>query len=200
MSERRDAHRDGWMPAAGPQAPTRLFLGVGSNIDRERNIVRGVRALAELLGPLRLSPVYSSAALGFTGDPFLNLVAEAHTHRPLAELAAVLRELEYRFGRPLGAPRFSPRHLDVDILSYGETCGTIDGIVLPREEVLSSAFVLRPLADLAPEARHPELGLRYAQLWADMAPTAPPLQRMPGVEAALASPGSVAAPEALYLD
>ncbi|NND66805.1 MAG: 2-amino-4-hydroxy-6-hydroxymethyldihydropteridine diphosphokinase [Halioglobus sp.] len=144
---------------------TEVLLGVGSNIERERYITAGLDALAALLGDLELSPVYDSAAIGFDGQPFLNLVVRAVTELPLADLARQLRHIEKEYGRPDNAPRFSSRHLDIDILTYGELSGEHDGVVLPRPEILENAFVLRPLADLLPARRHPLDGRTYAALW-----------------------------------
>lgn len=144
---------------------TDVLLGVGSNIERERYITAGLDALANLLGEIALSPVYDSAAIGFQGQPFLNLVVGADTDLPLAELARRLRHIETEYGRPENAPRYSPRHLDIDILTYGDLTGEHDGVLLPRPEILENAFVLKPLADLAPGARHPLDGRTYAALW-----------------------------------
>ena len=144
---------------------TQILLGVGSNIERERYILAGLDALAALLGDIALSPVYDSAAIGFDGQPFLNLAVKAATSMPVGELARTLRHIETEHGRPERAPRFSPRHLDIDILTYGELTGTHDGVLLPRPEIVENAFVLRPLADLVPDERHPLDGRTYAALW-----------------------------------
>ncbi len=143
----------------------RIFLGLGSNIDRERNIVAGLDALSDLLGELELSPVYDSSAVGFDGESFLNLVVAAETALPVGALARRLREIEFAHGREPGATRFSSRRLDIDILTYGDLTRTTDGVELPRGEILENAFVLRPLADLAPTALHPVTGHSYASLW-----------------------------------
>ena len=143
----------------------RVYLGLGSNIERERYITAGLDALAGLFGKLDLSPVYDCPAMGFDGRPFLNLVAGVDTHFSLAELARTLRRIETEHGRPENAQRNSPRQLDIDILTYDDLTGLIDGVELPRSEILYHAFVLRPLADLVPDARHPVLGETYGALW-----------------------------------
>jgi 2-amino-4-hydroxy-6-hydroxymethyldihydropteridine diphosphokinase len=142
-----------------------VCLGVGSNIERERYITAGLDALHDVFRELALSSVYESAAVGFAGQPFLNLVVAAHTELPLAELAAKLRHIEMEFGRPEHATRFSARHLDIDILTYDDLVDTIGGIQLPRQEILENAFVLCPLAELSPEALHPQLKRSYRALW-----------------------------------
>lgn len=157
---------------------TRIYLGIGSNIDREASLRAGLDALRALLGPLDLSPVYDSPAMGFSGDAFLNMVAGADTDLPLAQLATSLRDIETRHGRAANARRFSPRRLDIDILTYGNLAGLVDGVELPRGEILEHAFVLRPLAELAPEARHPVSGQTYSEIWASFDQSSQPLRRV----------------------
>ncbi len=147
----------------------RVYLGLGSNIERERYITAGLDALQALFGELALSSVYDSPAIGFDGQPFLNLVARVETDLPVGELARRLRHIETEYGRPANATRFSPRQLDIDILTYDDLVGTIDGVELPRGEILENAFVLRPLADLVPDQAHPSDGRSYAELWSELA-------------------------------
>ena len=144
----------------------RVYLGLGSNIERERYITAGLDAMAALFGDMDISPVYESAAIGFEGTAFFNMVVGVNTDLTLAEMAKRLRDIEYAHGRPQNASRFSSRQLDIDILTYDDLVGVIDGVELPRGEILENAFVLRPLADLVPEARHPVSNATYAELWA----------------------------------
>ncbi|MFT4613919.1 MAG: 2-amino-4-hydroxy-6-hydroxymethyldihydropteridine diphosphokinase [Bacteroidia bacterium] len=144
---------------------TRVLLGIGSNIERERHITAGLDAIAGLFGELCHSSVYDSPAIGFVGQPFLNLVVAVDSDLSLARLSSRLRHIEFEHGRPQNATRFSPRHLDIDILSYGDAVGDFDGIVLPRQEILENAFVLCPLAELAPDDCHPADGRYYRDLW-----------------------------------
>ncbi len=143
----------------------RVYLGLGSNIDREKNLRGAVRALEEHFGDVLVSPVYESAAVGFEGDPFYNLVVAIDTGKTVGELAAELRAIEEAWGRDRRAPKFSSRTLDIDILTWGNACGEIDGVSLPRDEILKHAFVLKPLADLAGHDRHPETIRPYAEHW-----------------------------------
>lgn len=158
---------------------TRVWLSLGSNVDRERHIRAGIAALRARYGTLVVSPVYDSAAVGFTGNAFINLVVGIDTAEPVGELAAWLRALEEANGRTRSAGRkFNDRTLDIDILTYGDAAGEIDGIVLPRDEVTKHAFVLRPLADVAPDERHPVLGLTWRELLATKDFSAQPLARI----------------------
>lgn len=146
---------------------TRVWLSLGSNVDRERHIRAALAALRGQFGVLVVSPVYDCGAVGFAGDPFLNLVVGIDTALPVGELAAWLRALEEANGR-VREPgrRFNDRTLDIDILTYGDVAGMIDAVELPRGEILKHAFVLRPLADVAPEELHPVLRVSYRELLA----------------------------------
>lgn len=141
-----------------------VFLSLGSNIDRDHNIRAGLDALALRFGDIALSPVYESEAVGFDGEPFLNLVVALYTDVGVGELAQALREIEADHGRVRGEKKFSSRTLDIDILTYADKVGEFDGVALPRDEIVKHAFVLKPLADLAPDARYPLTGECYAEL------------------------------------
>ncbi len=156
----------------------RVYLGMGSNIERERYIVAGLDALQGLFGELALSSVYDSAAIGFEGQPFLNLVVRVDTDLGVGELARWLRHIEIEHGRPVNATRYSPRQLDIDILTYDDASGIIDGVELPRSEILENAFVLRPLAELAPQTLHPIVRQSYCDLWRAYDQAAQPLLKV----------------------
>lgn len=142
-----------------------VYLNLGSNIEREARLCAGLDALQHRFGPARLSSVYESEAVGFVGDPFLNMAAGIETELPPEQLAADLRELEYRHGRDPASERFTSRSLDIDILTYDDRVGNFSGLELPRPEILYNAFVLWPLAELAPDARHPVARRSYRELW-----------------------------------
>ncbi|CAA0095173.1 2-amino-4-hydroxy-6-hydroxymethyldihydropteridinepyrophosphokinase [Zhongshania aliphaticivorans] len=142
-----------------------VFLSLGSNTARYRHLTIALDSLTELFGPLKLSRVYESESVGFRGSLFLNMAVGFSTDMPLSELAVQMRAIELNNGRQLDALKFSPRTLDIDILSYGELCGYHAGIELPREEILYNAFVLLPLSELAPNHRHPLDGRSYQELW-----------------------------------
>lgn len=144
---------------------TQVYLGLGSNIDRVRHLRAGLDALARELGPLALSPVYESAAVGFDGDPFFNLVVGLKTDWPLPSLASFLKAVEVANGRTPASAGLAAKTLDIDILTYGTLTGIHGGVSLPRGEILRHAFVLRPLAELAGHERHPLCGRSYGDLW-----------------------------------
>lgn len=144
----------------------RVYVGIGSNIQPEANVRAGIGGLRAHFGSLRVSPVYRTAAVGFVADDFYNLVAAFDTELDVHAVVAVLREIEQRRGRARGGARFSSRTLDIDLLLYGEAVVEHPELCLPRPEITRYAFVLRPLADLAPSLRHPLLGVSVAELWA----------------------------------
>lgn len=143
----------------------RIYLGLGSSIDRERHIRAALRALAERYGVLTVSPVYESESVGFQGDHFLNLVVGIDSDAPVAEIAAHMRAIEDANDRVRGGPKWSARSLDIDILTYGDAVGVIDGVELPRDEVTRHAFVLLPLSDIAGDEICPGTDLSFATLW-----------------------------------
>jgi 2-amino-4-hydroxy-6-hydroxymethyldihydropteridine diphosphokinase len=145
----------------------RVWVSVGSNIDRERHVRAALHALRERFGDLQVSPIYETPAEGFEGDPFYNLVVGFETDVPPERLHVLLREIEDANGRKRGSEKFSARTLDIDALTYGEQVTDAGGKHLPRDEITRYAFVLKPLADVAGEQLHPELRHSYAQLWND---------------------------------
>ncbi|TNF91145.1 MAG: 2-amino-4-hydroxy-6-hydroxymethyldihydropteridine diphosphokinase [Gammaproteobacteria bacterium] len=157
----------------------RVFVGLGSNVDRETRLRQAVAGLRERFGEIELSPVYDSAAVGFDGYDFLNLVAGFDTALEVEQVAAAFREIENLLGRDRGLPKFASRSIDLDILTYGDFVLDLPGIRIPRPEILENAYVLKPLQDLAPDTPHPETGETYAELWRQMEPTAPRLDLYP---------------------
>lgn len=157
----------------------RVYVGLGSNVDRENRLRQAVALLRELFGEVELSPVYDSASVGFDGFDFLNLVAGFDTELDIAAVAASFREIENQLGRDRSVPKFASRSIDLDILTYGDEVLDLPGIRIPRDEILENAYVLKPLQDLVPNMSHPQTGESYAELWRRMQPGAPRLDLFP---------------------
>lgn len=143
-----------------------IFLSIGSNIDRERNIASALAALERHFGPLVISSLYETEAVGFEGPPFYNLAAAFATDLPVQAVTEILATIEEQHGRARGSAKFSSRTLDIDLILYGDLVVSEDKLKLPRPEITRYAFVLEPLAEIAPDARHPVTGERYGDLWA----------------------------------
>ena len=142
----------------------RIYISIGSNTQRDYHIRCAVKALQQQFGALQLSSVYESEAVGFVGAPFYNLVAAADTLLSVAQCISVFKQIEDDFGRDRSAAKFSGRTLDLDLLTYDDVICQ-QPVELPRAEITENAFVLWPLAELAPEAIHPLSGQSYAALW-----------------------------------
>jgi 2-amino-4-hydroxy-6-hydroxymethyldihydropteridine diphosphokinase len=142
----------------------RIYISIGSNIEREYYVRAGVQALKQHFAAVQLSSVYESEAVGFSGDAFYNMVAAADTDLSIAQCVALLKQIEDKFGRVRGAEKFCGRTLDLDLLTYDDViCDS--PVILPRQEITENAFVLWPLAELAPDVLHPGSGQSYAGLW-----------------------------------
>lgn len=150
-----------------------VYIGVGSNQEPRRHVRSALAALAARFGLLRVSPVYAGAAVGGDGPEYLNLVVGCESEEPPEAVAAALKAIERAHGR--GATRaLCP--LDLDLLLYGDLVLETPTLRLPRPDIDRYAFVLRPLAELAPQARHPLSGKSFAELWADFPAADQPLQ------------------------
>jgi 2-amino-4-hydroxy-6-hydroxymethyldihydropteridine diphosphokinase len=143
----------------------RVWVSVGSNIDRERHTRAALEELRAMFGDLIVSPLYEARAVGFEGDAFFNLVVGFDTELPPSRLHELLRGIESHNGRVRGGEKLAPRTIDLDLLTYGDALTDEGGKRLPRDEILHYAFVLAPLADVAGDERHPQLGDTYRSLW-----------------------------------
>lgn len=142
---------------------TQVFLGLGSNVERETHLHAGLEALAGFLVEMSCSPVFESQPVGIKSGPFINFVVSGFTDLPLLELDRRLKVIEAENGRY--APDRKGLPLDIDVLLYGDQAGDFDGLILPRAEILKNAFVLWPLSLIAPDRVHPGVGKGFATLW-----------------------------------
>lgn len=156
-----------------------VTLSLGSNIDAEHNLRSAVTSLRAHFQSLKLSSVYESESVGFSGDNFLNLAAVLETEESLTAVNQFLKQLEDDHGRNRQSPRFSGRTLDIDILTWNDEVGEIEGVTLPRGEIVKNAFVLQPLAELLPRLLHPTLKVSFEKLWSDYDKNKQKLWRIP---------------------
>ena len=163
-----------------------VYLGLGANIDPEHCLRAGVAALRDAFGessPVQLSPVYQTQAVGLEGPDFLNMVVGFSTLMSVAFglLAAIgmpkiiddqftvasdtkiIKEVENKNGRQRDQKQSSCHRLDMDLLLYGNLISPADN--LPRSDVLQRAYVLKPLADIAPALSYPGAQESMASLW-----------------------------------
>ena len=144
---------------------TQVFISIGSNIDREKNIRAAILALRGRFGELRLSSVYEADAVGFDGEAFLNLIVTFDTDKTAPQVDRLLDAIEKQNGRTPEQKKFNPRTLDLDLVLYGDYVSQDPNLEIPRGEITRYAFVLEPLAEIAGELKHPILKQRYDQLW-----------------------------------
>jgi 2-amino-4-hydroxy-6-hydroxymethyldihydropteridine diphosphokinase len=143
----------------------RVYLSLGSNIDRERHIGSALELLTEAFGPLDRSSVYESEAVGFDSPAFYNLVVGFDTDEEPRAVQRVLRRIEAQNAR-VRTKRLSARTLDLDLLLYDDRVVDEEGLRLPRNDIIRYAFVLGPLAEIAGDECHPVTGERYSDMWA----------------------------------
>ena len=154
---------------------SKVYVSVGSNIDRERNVERALADLRQTYGELEQSRTYETQAVGFDGDPFYNLVVAFNTDESPQDVAKYLRDIEDAHGRDRTGGKFSSRNMDLDLLLYDDLVLEEEGLHLPRKEILEYAFVLKPLAEIAGEMKHPVTGFKFAAIWDQFDPTAQPM-------------------------
>jgi 2-amino-4-hydroxy-6-hydroxymethyldihydropteridine diphosphokinase len=155
-----------------------VYVAAGSNVDPERHVQQAVAELTREFSGVRFSSWYRNRAAGFEGDDFINLVAGFATTLPVHGVVARLQRIEGLCGRPRDAPRWAPRSMDLDVLLYGDLVCEEPGLRLPRPDLRKRAYMLGPLAELAPEVLHPTARLTIGELWRRFDRDAHPLERL----------------------
>ncbi|MCJ8318416.1 MAG: 2-amino-4-hydroxy-6-hydroxymethyldihydropteridine diphosphokinase [Colwellia sp.] len=155
-----------------------IYISLGSNVEREHYVNAGLSALAKVYGQLTLSSLFESEAIGFSGAAFYNLVIGITTTHSVEQVAEQLRVIEFAHGRSLDAKKYSPRTLDLDLLLFDDLICQSPA-QLPRDEITKNAFVLWPLAEVAPKLMHPILNISYQQLWQNYDKASQHLRKVP---------------------
>ncbi|MEQ8233597.1 MAG: 2-amino-4-hydroxy-6-hydroxymethyldihydropteridine diphosphokinase [Gammaproteobacteria bacterium] len=163
-------------------ARARAYVGVGTNAARALNLGCGLRSLDQQFGALELSTVYESAAADGAGAAYWNLVVAFDTVLNYSQLRAQLKTLEDQCGRARGAAADGVVTLDLDLLLLVPGAPGETEFDLPLAALEAASYVLAPLAELAPDWRHPEAGITLAELWRTVAPGTPALGVVPANE------------------
>ncbi len=141
----------------------KVYLNIGSNINKEKNIQSGMMQLQKDYPEIRFSNIYETEAFGFDGESFYNLAAALETELSVNDFEQYLKSIESQHFRERNSEKFSSRTLDIDLLLYDDLILQPERD-LPRKEILKYPFVLFPLAEIAPNVMHPELNKTIADI------------------------------------
>lgn len=148
---------------------TQVYVAIGGNIEPAQRLPLAARALRERFAGARFSAVYRNPAYGFEGADFHNAVAGFDTALAIEPLLEALHAIEALCGRSRQDAKWAPRAMDIDLLLYGDRVGKAARYELPRPDLLRRSYMLAPLAELAPDLRHPLTGRRIADHWQELA-------------------------------
>jgi 2-amino-4-hydroxy-6-hydroxymethyldihydropteridine diphosphokinase len=153
-----------------------IYLGLGSNILPEENLSLAVRELRKRYGELDVSSVYRSKAVGFKGDDFLNCVVRFESEDAPGEICDEIEHLHNLARRVRDGEKWGSRPLDIDLLLYNDLVLDESQVRVPRSDILEYSFVLRPLAELAPNLVHPITGKTMLRHWQEFDAGSHPLE------------------------
>jgi len=142
-----------------------VYVAAGSNIDPVLRLKQALALMQARFGALSVSRAYRNEAVGFEGPDFVNLVVGFRTREPVDDVRHALQQVEEQCGRPRSAPKWASRAMDLDILLYGDVTRDTPELRLPRRDLLVRPYMLGPLAEIAPDVRHPTSGQTMRELW-----------------------------------
>jgi 2-amino-4-hydroxy-6-hydroxymethyldihydropteridine diphosphokinase len=142
-----------------------VFLGLGSNESPEENLRLALRELRSRYGDLTLSRVYQSAPVGFDGADFLNLVVQLESEDSPLDICGEIERIHNVAGRVRNCDKWESRPLDIDLLLYNDLIQDEPPVRVPRDDIVKYSFVLRPLAEIAPDRVHPITRKTFLEHW-----------------------------------
>jgi 2-amino-4-hydroxy-6-hydroxymethyldihydropteridine diphosphokinase len=166
--------RSGGSASAGDAAPpsaqrSLVILGMGANLgDPPAQLRTAVELLSSCVAVDAISSVYLTEPVGVRSQPeFANIVLRGRTGLPVRDLLAQTQAIERQMGRTEGV-RYGPRIIDIDLLAYDEVVVASEALVIPHAWLHRRSFVLVPLVEIAPEWRHPVLGVTAVQMLSEL--------------------------------
>ncbi len=155
-----------------------VYVAAGSNVSPVESLAKAIAALRQKFPDLVVSPAYANGAVGFKGADFINLAVGFRTELSLAAVLAELHAIERLCGRGRTEEKWAPRRMDLDVLLFGDLVGEYPGARLPRPDLVKRAYMLGPLAAIAPEVMHPTQHRSIGTLWAEFDRDAHPLRAL----------------------
>lgn len=154
----------------------KIYLGLGSNESPVGNLRLAIDELQQRYGELDISAVYQSAAVGFEGEDFLNLVVGLESEVSALDICNDIELIHNLAGRVRNSNKWGSRPLDIDLLLYNSLIEDARPVRVPRDDILEYSFVLRPIAELAPDLVHPVTGKTMLQHWQEFDQSGHPLE------------------------
>ena len=153
-----------------------VYVSAGSNVSPVESLAKAIAALKRVFPDLVVSPAYANGAVGFSGADFINLALAFTTELSLEAVLEELHAIETLCGRGRTEEKWAPRRMDLDVLLFGGLVGEFPGARLPRPDLVKRAYMLGPLAAIAPGVVHPTLKRTIGELWAEFDRSAHPLR------------------------
>lgn len=155
-----------------------IYLGLGSNLEPRKNLKLALLELQHRFGDLGVSNTYKNSPVGFAGNDFMNLVVQVESEVSAQDICKEIELIHNLSGRQRTSNKWGSRPLDIDLLLYNDLILDEQPVRVPRDDILKYSFVLRPMAELAPELRHPVTGKTMLTHWQEFDAASHPLERV----------------------